>query len=129
MHQRPGEAIKDRDRRVAGVIFRDSIGKYSNILSLPCITRIDCIDTAQFLPIYSKPKIHLPWKHWVELAAKEELCIVGWVDGIIPPGSDFDIKKLGAGELRKIVGSYIDHVLNGDNTYEAFSVIRWSEGA
>ena len=72
--------------------------------------------------------MHLPWKRWVELSAKEELCIVGWIDGILPPGPDFDIKKLGASELREIAGSYVDTVLNGNDNYDIFSVIRWTKG-
>ncbi len=72
--------------------------------------------------------MHLPWKHWVELSAKEELCIVGWIDGILPPGPDFDIKKLGASELREIAGSYVNTILNGNDNYDVFSVIRWTEG-
>jgi hypothetical protein len=72
--------------------------------------------------------MHLPWKRWVEVAAKEELCIVNWVDEILPPGPNFDIKKLGASELREIAGSYVDCALNGDENYDAFSVIRWPAG-
>jgi hypothetical protein len=72
--------------------------------------------------------MHLPWKRWVELAAKEFLCIIGWEDGTMAPGPGFDIKKLGASELRDIAGSYVDCTLNGNDDYEAFSVIRWSEG-
>jgi hypothetical protein len=70
----------------------------------------------------------LPWKRWVDLAAKEELCIISWVDGVMPPGPDFDIKKLGAGELRSLAGSYVDAILTGSDDYEAFSVIRWTAG-
>jgi len=72
--------------------------------------------------------MHLPWKRWVELSAKEELCIVGWINGILPPGPDFDIKKLGASELQEIAGSYVDTVLNGNDNYDVFSVIRWTKG-
>lgn len=72
--------------------------------------------------------MNLPWKRWVEVAAKEELCIIGWVDGILPPGPNFDIKKLGASELRQIAGSYVDNALNGSDDYEVFTVIRWSRG-
>lgn len=92
-------------------------------------THINYIDTVPFLPVYSTTsKMRLPWKRWVEVAGKEELCIIDWVDGAIPPGPDFDIKKLGAPELREIAGSYVDGVLNGDNDPEAFSVIHWSAG-
>jgi hypothetical protein len=79
--------------------------------------------------MYSNPRYHLPWKRWLDIAAKEELCIIGWVDGIIPPGYDFDIKKLGAGELREISGSYVDALLNGDDDHEVFSIIHWTPGA
>jgi hypothetical protein len=78
--------------------------------------------------MYSSLKIHLPWKRWLELAWKEFLCIIGWVDGVMPPGPDFDIKKLGAGDVREIAGSYVDNILNGTNNYQAFSVVRWSAG-
>ena len=72
--------------------------------------------------------MHLPWKCWVELSAKEELCIVGWIDGILPPGPDFDIKKLGASKLQEIAGSYVDTILNGNDNYDVFSVIHWTKG-
>jgi hypothetical protein len=81
-----------------------------------------------FLPAYSGQKNHLPWKRWVELAAKEALCMIGWGDGILPPGPDFNIKKLNASEIRDIAGSYVDSTLIGSDDYEAFSVIRWSAG-
>jgi hypothetical protein len=44
------------------------------------------------------------------------------------PGPDFDIKKLGAGDVHEIAGSYVDNILNGTNNYQAFSVVRWSAG-
>jgi hypothetical protein len=94
----------------------------------PIFIRTNHIHTVSFLPVYSGQKLHLPWKRWLELAAKEALCIIDWVDGIIPPGPEFDIKKLGAGELRDIAGSYVDNILNGSDDYEVFSVIRWSAG-
>jgi hypothetical protein len=72
--------------------------------------------------------MNLPLKRWVELAAKEEVCMIGWEDGVMAPGPDFDIKKLGAGELRSLAGSYVDAILNGSDDYEAFSVIRWTPG-
>jgi hypothetical protein len=77
--------------------------------------------------MYSSLKIHLPWKRWLEVAWKEFLCIIGWVDGVMPPGPDFDIKKLGAGDVREIAGSYVDNILSGTNNYQA-SVVRWSAG-
>ena len=124
MEQRQGEPAKDRDRRAAGIIFRDSLGMRSRSL---IFTHINHIDTVLFLPEYSH-KMRLPWKRWLDLAAKEFLCIIGWEDGIMPPGPEFDIKKLGAGELRDIAGSYVDNTLNDSDNYEAFSVIRWSKG-
>jgi hypothetical protein len=77
--------------------------------------------------MYSSLKIHLPWKRWLELAWKC-LCIIGWVDGVMLPGPDFDIKKLGAGDVHEISGSYVDNILNGTNNYQAFSVVHWSAG-
>jgi hypothetical protein len=53
---------------------------------------------------------------------------IDWTDKIIPPGPDFDLKKLGASELREITGSYVDTIINGQDDYEAFSVLRWSAG-
>ena len=73
--------------------------------------------------------MHLPWKRWVEFTVKEELCIIGWIDRIIPSGPDFDIKKLGASDLREVAGPYVDSILNGnDKDCEVFSVVRWSPG-
>jgi hypothetical protein len=45
-----------------------------------------------------------------------------------PPGPNFDIKKLGAGDVHEIAGSYVDNILNDNDTdnYQAFSVVRWS---
>jgi len=125
LQQRQGEAAKDRDRRAAGIIFRDSLGMcfHSSVFKLA-----KHVDTVLLLPVYSNQKIHLPWKRWLDIAAKEALCIIDWVNGILPPGPDFDIKKLGAGELRDIAGSYVDSVLNSGDDYDAFSVIRWTAG-
>jgi hypothetical protein len=91
-------------------------------------TYINYIDAATFLPTYIDPRVRLPWKRWLDVAAKEELCINGWIEEVLPPGPDFDIKKLGAGALRDISGSYVDHLLNGTMDYEAFTVTRWSAG-
>lgn len=125
MQQRQGEAAKDRDRRAVGIIFRDSLGMWFCLL---VSTLANQVDTVLFLPAYSNQKIHLPWKRWLELAAQEGLCIIDWVDGVIPPGPDFDVKKLIASEIRDIAGSYVDSILNGSDHYKAFSVIRWSAG-
>lgn len=123
MKQRLGESVKDRDRRAAGVIFRDTLGMCSRSV---VFTRINYIDLAPFISFGEK--VNLPWRRWVDLAAKEELCIIDWVDGLFPPGPDFEIKKFGAIELRRIAGSYIDFILKGKVPYEVFSVIRWSPG-
>jgi hypothetical protein len=88
----------------------------------------DHVDAAPFLSTYSNQKIHLPWKRWLDIAARETLCIMDWVDGILPPGPKFDLKKLVAGEIRDIAGSYVDGTLNGSDDYEAFSMIHWSAG-
>ncbi|KAI0245176.1 hypothetical protein BJV78DRAFT_1288807 [Lactifluus subvellereus] len=82
------------------------------------------VDAVTFLPGYTSQK--LPWKHWLDLVGKEQLCIINWEDKIRPPGPDFDVKKLGAGELRCIAGSYVDAILSGGDDYEAFSVVRWT---
>ena len=106
------------------MIFRDSLGMCFHSLVL---ARIDHVDTVSFLPGYSGQK-NLPWKHWLELTAKEAFCLIGWEDGILPPGPDFDIKKLTASEIRDVARSYVDSTLNGSDDYQAFSVICWSAG-
>jgi hypothetical protein len=73
-------------------------------------------------------KLYIPWKRWLDVAAKEELCIVDWIDSIMPPGPDFDIKGLDSGELRELVGPYIDAILEGHDSHGTFSMVRWSEG-
>jgi hypothetical protein len=125
LQQWQGEPAKDRDRRAAGILFRESLGICTHFCVL---THINHIDAVPYIPGYSVQKVHLPWRRWLDVVAREELCIVDWVKGIIPPGPDFDIKKLGASDVRAIAGSYVDAVLNGKDDYEAFSVIRWSEG-
>ncbi|KAI0245026.1 hypothetical protein BJV78DRAFT_1159252, partial [Lactifluus subvellereus] len=82
------------------------------------------VDAVTFLPGYSSQK--LPWKCWLNLAGKEQLCIINWEDKIRLPGPDFNVKKLGAGELRRIAGSYVNAILSGGDDYEAFSVVRWT---
>ena len=94
----------------------------------PLFMHINYIDTVPLLLLYFGQKTNVSWKRWVELAAKEELCITGWTDGILPPGLDFEIRKMGAGELREITGSYVDSTLKNKDRYEAFSVARWSTG-
>jgi hypothetical protein len=84
------------------------------------------VDAVSFLPAYSSA--HLPWSRWLDLAGKEQLCIIDWEDGIKPPGPDFHIRKLSAGDLCCIAGSYINTVLNGGDNYEAFSIVRWTAG-
>jgi hypothetical protein len=68
--------------------------------------------------------MHLPWKRWLEIAAQEELHMIGWEDRIMPPGPGFDTKKLGAGEVHDIAGSYVESALNGSDDYEALATIR-----
>ena len=97
-------------------------------LPSPCITHINYIDVAPYISIYSTNKVRLPWKCWLEVAAKHKLCIAHWTDGIMPPGRDFDLKKLSASELRDLSGSYVDAMLNGNDNFEVFSVIPWSAG-
>jgi hypothetical protein len=75
------------------------------------------------------PKLHLPWKRWLEIAAEEELCIINWVDQLDPPPSpEFTLRNLGAQDLRDISGPYIENILYGHSDCESFSVIPWSEG-
>ncbi|KAI0245513.1 hypothetical protein BJV78DRAFT_1287695 [Lactifluus subvellereus] len=82
------------------------------------------VDAVSFLPAYSSTR--LPWSRWLNLAGKEQLCIINWEDGIKPPGPDFHIRKLSAGDLCCIAGSYVDTILNGGDNYEAFSIVRWT---
>lgn len=49
----------------------------------------------------------LPWKWFDDVAAKEQICIVNYPDDVIPPGPNFDVKKLSATELQLLVGPYI----------------------
>jgi hypothetical protein len=87
------------------------------------------VDAVLFLPTYSSLRLHLLWKRWLDLTGKEQLCIINWEDGIRPPGPDFNAKMLGAGDLHRITGSYVDTILGGGEDYEAFSVVRWTTGA
>ena len=55
---------------------------------------------------------------------KEKLCIINWKDGIRPPGSDFNAKKLGVKDLYHIARFYINTILSGGKDYKAFSVVH-----
>jgi hypothetical protein len=125
LQQHLGEAAKDRGHCATEIILQDALGMCS--LSL-VFTHTNYIDTVPLLPMYFSQKMHLPWKCWVDVAAKEKLCIIDWINGVLPPGSDFNIKKLGASEIHEITGSYVDSILNGNIDYKVFSVICWSTG-
>lgn len=71
----------------------------------------------------------MPWKHFEDVAAKEELCIVNWPDNVMAPGPGFDLKKLTPAELQLLVGAYIDAVQSGsDVNGTTFHIKKWSQG-
>ena len=71
----------------------------------------------------------LPWKQFDDVAAKEQICIVNYPDDVIPPGPNFDVKKLSSTELQLLVGPYIAAVqAEKDITGTTFRVKKWSQG-
>lgn len=73
--------------------------------------------------------LNLPWKHWMEFSAKEQLTIVKYPDCVLPPGPDFEIKKVSAIALQLLVGWYIEAIEKGDNTEGThFSIEKWKDG-
>lgn len=54
---------------------------------------------------------------------------MNYPDGVIPPGPDFDIKKLTPAELQLLVGRYITAVQAGEDVTETtFYVAKWLQG-
>ena len=91
--------------------------------------RITHFFLANHLPRYRAGNSNLPWKHWTEFSAKEQLTIVNYPDGVLPPGPDFKIKKVSAMALQLLVGRYIEAIEKGDNTEGThFSIEKWKDG-
>lgn len=120
--------MRDRDRRVCGVLFRDQLGK---VVFLNINLRQSANDfVASFCARYRRTSSKLPWKQYEEVAAKEHLCLMGYPDSVVPPGPDFDLKKLDPVELQLLVGQYIAAVQAGarDVSGTTFYITRWSQG-
>ena len=86
---------------------------------------------ATHLPRYlSTSNTKLPWKQWLEVAAKEELRIANYPEGVVTPGPDFSLKKLPSQDLHALVGKYIIAVENDQDVAGAkFWVESWTDGA
>ena len=70
--------------------------------------------------------IPIPWKTWLNFAAKHNLYLKGWRNHVISPGPDFMLKKIPANDLRDMVRDYVDGNLTSNTT---FTVEKWSAGA
>jgi hypothetical protein len=68
------------------------------------------------------------WKNWLKVARANQIRLVNWPDDVIPPDSQFEIRKLSTTALRRLVGSYIEHKLNGGPLPQVPKIERWTEG-
>ena len=121
-----GEALHDCDRRICGVIFCDQIGKFPWTLPL---YKLWCCGLAAICPCYQLSTSKLPWKHFKEVATREHICIENYPDDVMPPGPDFDLKKLSPADLQLLVGPYITAVqAKKEVAGTSFYMTKWSQG-
>jgi hypothetical protein len=69
----------------------------------------------------------MSWKKWHTMAMRYQLRIVNWPTKVETPGPKFDIKSLGTGDLRLLVGEYIICKQKGDSFMNALRFERWTE--
>jgi hypothetical protein len=68
------------------------------------------------------------WKKWLKIATINMLRLVNWLAEVKPPGPQFEIRTLSTIALRMLVGSYIEHKLNGGPAPLIPKIERWTEG-
>lgn len=97
--------------------------------SLSCLCQMLTTSLAALCPHYHIPTTKLPWKQFDKVTAKEHLHIENWLNIMIPPGPNFDLRKLNPSELQVLVGPYLAAVKTGnDMVGTTFIIKKWTWG-
>ena len=108
------------------MLFCDQIGELPDVFVDHHLTSSL---TVVYCPHYQLASTKLTWEQFDDVAAKEQICIVNYLDGVIPPGPNFDIKKLSVMELQLLVGPYIAAIqAEEDIAGTTFHVVKWPQG-
>ena len=107
------------------MLFHDQIGELPDVF---VDHRLTSSLTAVYCPRYQPASTKLPWKQFDDVAAKEQICIVNYPDGVIPPGPNFNVNKLSITELQLLVGQYIAAIqAEEDIAGTIFRVVKWPQ--